>query len=132
MFLAVLSSSFNEEKLDDGSERVVLNIPPALAPTKAAILPLVKKDGLPEKAREVLTSLKTEHNCQYDEKDSPGKRYRRQDAIGTPYCVMIDHQTLEDNTVTIRDRDTMEQERVAIDKMEAILKDKFDIRKALS
>jgi len=87
---------------------------------------------LPDKAREILNLLKFDYNCNYDEKDSPGKRYRRQDAIGTPYCIMVDHQTLEDNTVTIRDRDTMEQERVAIDNIEAIFKEKFDVRKALS
>ncbi len=114
MFLAVLSASYKNEKLEDGSERVVLSLPAQLAPYKVAVMPLTKKDGLPEKALEIFNELKLDYNCQYDEKDSPGKRYRRQDAIGTPYCVMVDHQTLEDNTVTIRDRDTMEQERVAI------------------
>jgi len=121
MFLAVLSASYNEEKLEDGSERVVLNIPPALAPTKVAVLPLMKKDGLPEKARELIDELKFDFATQYDEKDAIGKRYRRQDAIGTPYCVTIDHQTLEDNTVTIRDRDTMLQERVAISEVRTTL-----------
>ncbi len=121
MFLAVLSASYLEEKLEDGSERTVLNIPPALAPIKAAILPLLKKDGLPEKAREILNMLKFDHNCQYDEKDSVGKRYRRQDAIGTPFCITVDHQSLEDNTVTIRHRDTMKQDRVAIDQIPAII-----------
>ena len=130
-FLAILSAAYTEEKLEDGSERVVLKIPAILAPVKVAIMPLTRKDGLPEKAREILEILKYDFNCQYDEKDSPGKRYRRQDAIGTPYCVMVDHQTLEDNTVTIRDRDTMLQERVAIDKVEAILLDKVDVKKAL-
>ena len=114
MFLAVLSASYKNEKLEDGSERVVLSLPAQLAPYKVAVMPLTKKDGLPEKALEIFNELKLDYNCQYDEKDSPGKRYRRQDAIGTPYCVMVDHQTLEDDTVTIRDRDTMEQERVAI------------------
>lgn len=114
MFLAVLSASFNEEKLEDGNERTVLNIPPALAPVKAAILPLLKKDGLPEKAREILKELQFDFNCQYDEKDAIGRRYRRQDAIGTPYCITVDHQSLEDHTVTIRERDTMTQDRVAI------------------
>jgi len=131
-FLAILSAAYTEEKLENGSERTVLKLPAFLAPVKVAIMPLTKKDGLPEKAREILDDLKFDYNCNYDEKDSPGKRYRRQDAIGTPFCIMVDHQTLEDNTVTIRDRDTMEQERVAIDKIEAILKDKFDVRKALS
>ncbi|MGB0914668.1 MAG: His/Gly/Thr/Pro-type tRNA ligase C-terminal domain-containing protein, partial [Crocinitomicaceae bacterium] len=121
MFLAVLSTSFKNEKLEDGSERSVLSLPPALAPYKVAVMPLTRKDGLPEKAKEVLNTLKFDHNCQYDEKDSPGKRYRRQDAIGTPYCVMIDHQTLEDNTVTVRDRDTMLQDRVAISDLEGII-----------
>jgi glycyl-tRNA synthetase len=114
MFLAILSSSYTEETLADGSERTVLKLPAALAPYKVALLPLMKKDGLPEKAREILKELQLDFNCQYDEKDAIGKRYRRQDAIGTPYCVTIDHQTLEDNTVTIRDRDAMSQIRVSI------------------
>ncbi|MBP6870533.1 MAG: glycine--tRNA ligase [Bacteroidales bacterium] len=113
-FLAVLSYSYHEEKLEDGTERVVLNIPPFLAPVKAAVLPLVKKDGLPEKALEIFDSLKYDYMCQYDEKDSIGRRYRRQDAIGTPYCITVDHQTLEDNTVTIRERDSMKQDRIDI------------------
>ncbi len=125
MFLAVLSHSYREETLEDGSERTVLRIPPVLAPIKAAILPLMKKDGLPEKAREVLNLLKYDYNCQYEEKDAIGKRYRRQDAIGTPYCITIDHQTLEDNTVTIRERDSMEQERVAIDRLNDIIRKKL-------
>ena len=95
-------------------------------------MPLTRKDGLPDKAREILNTLKFDFNCQYDEKDSPGKRYRRQDAIGTPYCVMVDHQTLEDNTVTIRDRDTMQQERVAISELEALFRAKLDVRNALN
>ena len=131
-FLAILSAAYTEEKLENDTERVVLKLPAFLAPIKVAVMPLTKKDGLPEKAREILNNLKFDYNCSYDEKDSPGKRYRRQDAIGTPFCIMVDHQTLEDNTVTIRDRDTMKQERVAIDKIEAILKGKLDIRKALS
>ena len=117
MFLAVLSASFKNEELEDGSSRVVLSIPPALAPVKVALLPLVKKDGLPEKARAILQTLQKELNCQYDEKDSIGKRYRRKDAIGTPYCITIDHQTLEDETVTIRERDSMQQERIAINEL---------------
>jgi glycyl-tRNA synthetase len=131
-FLAILSSAYTEEQLENGSERVVLKIPAILAPVKAAIMPLTRKDGLPEKAREILGALKFDFNCQYDEKDSPGKRYRRQDAIGTPYCIMVDHQTLEDNTVTIRDRDTMEQERVAVEDLEGILKSKVDFRNTLA
>jgi glycyl-tRNA synthetase len=127
MFLAVLSSSYKTEKLENDSERVVLSIPHALAPYKAAIMPLTKKDGLPEKAREILDMLKFDFNCQYDEKDSPGKRYRRQDAIGTPFCIMVDHQTMEDNTVTIRDRDTMEQDRVAIDDLHRMIDEKVSM-----
>jgi len=131
-FLAILSAAYTEEKLENGSERVVLKLPHFLAPVKAAIMPLTRKDGLPEKAREILNTLKFDFNCQYDEKDSPGKRYRRQDAIGTPFCVMVDHQTLEDNTVTVRDRDTMEQERVAISELENILTKKVSFRVALT
>jgi len=119
MFLQIISAAYTEEELtkEDGSKdmRVVMKLPPVLAPIKLAVMPLVKKDGLPEKAREIIDSLKFDFNCQYDEKDSIGKRYRRQDAIGTPYCVTIDHDTLKDNKVTIRDRDTMEQDRVEIE-----------------
>ena len=121
MFLSVLSNSYNEEKLEDGSERTVLNIPAILAPYKAAVLPLMKKDGLPEKAREIMDELKQDYLCQYEEKDAIGKRYRRQDAIGTPYCITVDHQTLEDNTVTIRDRDSMAQERVHINELSGMI-----------
>ena len=131
MFLSILSASHKNETLEDGSERSVLSLPPALAPYKVAVMPLTKKDGLPEKAEEVLNLLKFDYNCQYDEKDSPGKRYRRQDAIGTPYCVMIDHQTMEDNTVTIRDRDTMLQDRVAISDLYRIIDDKVNMRTLL-
>jgi glycyl-tRNA synthetase len=120
-FLAVLSYAFKEEKLEDGSERVVLNLPPVLAPYKVAVLPLVAKDNLPEKAREIMDCLKSDFMCTYEEKDSIGRRYRRQDAVGTPYCITIDNQTIEDNTVTIRDRDTMLQERISIDKISEIV-----------
>ena len=99
-----------------------------LAPVKVAILPLTKKDGLPEKAREILDALKGEYNCQYEEKDSIGKRYRRQDAIGTPFCVTVDHQSLEDHTVTIRDRDSMEQKRVAISEIRNLVSEKVDLK----
>ncbi len=125
MFLSVLSFSYTEEKLDDGSERVVLKIPPVLAPVKAAVFPLVKKDGLPEKAREIMNTLKVHFNCQYEEKDAIGKRYRRHDAIGTPFCITVDHQSLEDNTVTIRERDSMKQERVAIQDIDSIIRKKL-------
>lgn len=128
MFLAVLSASYHNEQLEDGSERVVLRIPPALAPYKVAVMPLTKKDGLPEKARAIIDGLKFDFLCQYDEKDSIGKRYRRQDAIGTPYSVTVDHQTLEDNTVTIRDRDTMKQERIAISDLHILIDKKVNMR----
>ncbi|MES2589099.1 MAG: glycine--tRNA ligase [Bacteroidota bacterium] len=131
MFLSVLSSSLQNEKLEDGSERVVLKLPAPLAPYKVAIMPLTKKDGLPEKAREIFDELKFDFLCQYDEKDSPGKRYRRQDAIGTPFCVMVDHQTMEDNTVTIRDRDTMLQERISINDLNAKIAQKVDLKSLL-
>ncbi|MFT4222541.1 glycine--tRNA ligase [Dysgonomonas sp.] len=131
MFLSTISAAYAEEELEGGETRVVLRLPAALAPIKLAVLPLVKKDGLPEKAREIIDSLKFDFKCQYDEKDSIGKRYRRQDAIGTPYCVTVDHQTLEDNTVTIRYRDSMTQERVAIDKLSEIISDKVSMKNLL-
>lgn len=130
-FLAVLSSAFHEEKLDNGEDRVVLSIPAPLAPVKAAVLPLVKKDGLPEKAREIMHALKIDFNCQYDEKDSIGKRYRRQDAIGTPFCITVDHDTLKDNSVTIRHRDSMQQERVAITDLHNIIERETSLRNLL-
>lgn len=123
MFLAIMSAAYTEETLEDGSERTVLKIPAPLAPYKVAVLPLVKKDGLPEKAREILADLKFDFNCQYDEKDAIGKRYRRQDAIGTPYCVTVDYDTMEDNTVTIRDRDDLSQIRISIDELKSKLKE---------
>ena len=131
MFLSVMSAAYCEEKLENGETRVVLKLPAALAPVKLAVMPLVKKDGLPEKAREIMNDLKFHFHCQYDEKDSIGKRYRRQDAIGTPYCITIDHQTLEDNCVTLRNRDTMEQERVAISELNNIIADKVSITSLL-
>src|SRR5258706_7293006 len=127
MFLAVLSHSFKEEKLEaaegkeEGTERVVLSIPAPLAPNKVAILPLVKKDGLPEKAEAVLRDIKLDFRCYYEDKDTIGRRYRRMDAIGTPFCVTIDHQTLQDDTVTLRDRDTMKQERIRIASLKSIV-----------
>jgi glycyl-tRNA synthetase len=114
MFLSVMASAYQEEVLENGETRVVLNFPPALAPVKLCVMPLVKKDGLPELARQIIDDLKFDFKCAYDEKDSIGKRYRRQDAIGTPFCVTVDHDSLNDNCVTIRHRDTMKQERVAI------------------
>jgi glycyl-tRNA synthetase len=130
-FLAILSKSYAEEKLEDGSERVVLKIPAPLAPNKVAILPLVKKDGLPEKAEAIMNELKYDLRCFYEEKDAIGKRYRRQDAIGTPYCITVDHQTLQDDTVTIRDRDSMKQERVKIAELRPRLVDACSINNLL-
>ena len=127
MFLTILSSSFKEEQLENGESRIVLKIPSFLAPIKAAILPLTKKDGMPQKAREIMKKLQSNFNCQYEEKDSIGKRYRRQDAIGTPYCITVDHQSLEDNTVTLRDRDAMSQCRVNIQKLNSIISEKVNI-----
>lgn len=121
MFLAVLSHSYKVEQLENGETRVVLGIPAPLAPVKVAVLPLINKDGLPEKAQEVMNDLKYDFNCQYDPKDSIGKRYRRQDAIGTPFCVTVDHDSLNDNCVTIRERDTMEQKRVPIAELRTII-----------
>ena len=132
MFLSVLSHAFCQEKLENGESRSVLKIPAFLAPIKAAILPLTKKDGMPEKARVIMKSLRINFNCQYEEKDSIGKRYRRQDAIGTPFCITIDHQTLEDDTITLRDRDTMQQKRISITKIHSIISEKTDIANFLS
>ena len=131
MFLSIMCHAYDEEKLENGETRVVLKLPAALAPVKCAVMPLVKKDGLPEKAREIIDQLKFHFNCQYDEKDSIGKRYRRQDAIGTPYCVTVDHDTLNDGCVTLRFRDTMEQERVKISDLNSIIEDKVSIASLL-
>ena len=128
LFLAVFSKSLQEETLEDGSTRTVLKLPAVLAPNKAAILPLVKKDGLPEIAREIIDELKWDFAVSYDEKDAVGRRYRRQDALGTPFCITVDHQTKEDRTVTIRDRDTMQQERVSIDNLTDLLNKKVAVR----
>ena len=114
MFLAVFSNALTQEILEDGSSRTVLKLPPALAPTKVAVLPLVKKDGLPELSRTIVDDLKWSFTTAYDEKDAVGRRYRRQDALGTPYCITVDHQSLEDQTVTLRERDSMKQERISI------------------
>jgi len=128
LFLAILSTSFKEEALEGGDSRAILSLPPQLAPIKAAVFPLIKKDGLPEKAMEIVNLLKFDHQVTYDEKDTVGKRYRRQDAIGTPYCITVDHQTLEDNTVTIRNRDTMQQERVAIADLAKMIDEKVNMK----
>ena len=131
MFLSVMCHAYEEEQLDNGETRTVLKLPAALAPVKLAVLPLIKKDGLPEKARDIVNALKFKFNTHYDEKDTIGKRYRRQDAIGTPYCVTVDHDTLTDNCVTLRFRDTMQQERVSIDSLESIIEDKVSITSLL-
>ncbi|MGN5956120.1 glycine--tRNA ligase [Sphingobacterium lactis] len=134
LFLTVLANCLVQEDLSTEEKqdaRVVLKFHPAIAPVKAAVLPLTKKDGLPEKAREIMAKLKLDYNIQYDEKDSIGKRYRRQDAIGTPFCITVDHQTLEDNTVTIRHRDSMEQERVAIADLENIVAERVSMSNLL-
>jgi len=132
MFMTILSASYKEEKVGDTDEtRVVLNLPPALAPIKVAVLPLMKKDGLSEVAEKIFDKLKLHFTVIYEEKDSIGKRYRRQDAIGTPYCVTIDHDTLKDNTVTLRHRDTMLQERVNIDQLISIVQEKVSMAKLL-
>jgi glycyl-tRNA synthetase len=129
MFLLTLCHAYQEEKWnkEDGSEdsRVVLKIPAKIAPIKLAVLPLLKKEGLPEIAKEVMASCRNEFYCFYEEKDTIGKRYRRMDALGTPFCVTIDHQTKEDRTVTIRYRDTMQQERIPIEGLAQFIKGKL-------
>jgi glycyl-tRNA synthetase len=127
LFLLTMTNALEEQDLSDGDKqdsRTLLRLHPCLAPVKIAIFPLTKKDGLPEKAREIMDSLKLDFNCVYEEKDAIGKRYRRQDAIGTPFCVTVDHQTLEDNTVTIRHRDTMEQQRIEISHLDELIASK--------
>lgn len=131
MFLSVLCSSYEEQALENGETRVVLHLPAPLAPTKCAVMPLVRKDGLPEKAREIVNDLKFDFATHYDEKDSIGKRYRRQDAVGTPFCITVDHQTLEDNTVTLRERDSMEQTRVNIADLHKLIHDRVSINSLL-
>jgi glycyl-tRNA synthetase len=135
MFLTVLAASWEEEKItkDDGTEdeRIVLRLPPFLAPIKLAVFPLVKKDGLPEISKKIHDELRFDFSCQYEEKDSIGRRYRRQDAIGTPFCITVDHQTKEDDTVTIRYRDTMEQERVPVAGVRELIMEKVSMKKIL-
>ena len=128
MFLSVFATSLQEETLEDGSIRTVLRLPSVLAPTKAAVLPLVKKDGLPEVAQKIIEDLKWDFNVVYDEKDAVGRRYRRQDAIGTPFCITVDHQTLDDETVTIRHRDSMKQDRVKISELSGIINAEVSVR----
>ncbi|MFV9483755.1 glycine--tRNA ligase, partial [Christiangramia sp. ASW11-125] len=128
MFLAVLSSSLKEEQLEDGNTRTVLKLPAVLAPTKAAVLPLVKKDGLPELAHKIIDELQWDFRVQYDEKDAIGRRYRRQDAAGTPLCITVDHDSMEDDSVTVRFRDTMEQKRVKISELDALIRKETDFK----
>ncbi|MCW5518345.1 glycine--tRNA ligase [Aureitalea sp. L0-47] len=132
MFLAILSKSLQEETLEDGSTRTVLRLPAILAPVKVAVLPLIKRDGLPEIAHEIIDDLKWDMNVIYDEKDAVGRRYRRQDAAGTPFCITVDHQTKEDNTVTLRNRDSMEQTRIPISEIAAQLKNSISFKEWLS
>ena len=131
MFLSVLCSAYEEEQLPGGDTRTVLHLPAPLAPVKCAVLPLVRKDGLPEKAREIVDDLKFDFATHYEEKDAIGKRYRRQDAIGTPFCITVDHQTLEDNTVTLRERDSMEQTRVNIADLHSLIHDRVSLSSLL-
>ena len=131
LFLAIMTASYKNEILDGGSQRVVLKIPFEIAPVKAAILPLNAKDNLPEKALEIYNNLKLDFKLQYDSKDSIGKRYRRQDAIGTPFTITIDYDTLKDETVTIRNRDTMLQERISINSISSKLKSSVSINNLL-
>ena len=132
MFLSIVSNAYTEETVEGtGEQRVVMKIPAVLAPVKLAVFPLIKKDGLPEKAKEIMDKLKFDFNCQYEEKDTIGKRYRRQDAIGTPFCITVDHQTTKDDTVTIRYRDTMQQERVPVDRLESIINEKVSLKTLL-
>ena len=127
LFLSVLSSCYVEEKLNDGSNRVFLNLPFEVSPVKCAVLPLVDKDGLSEKSLDIFDMLKYKFNCQLDSKDSIGKRYRRQDAIGTPLCITVDYDSLEDNSVTVRNRDNMSQERVKVDNLISFIDDKTSL-----
>lgn len=131
MFLAVFSAALQDEDLGEGKSRTVLKIPPILSPVKAAIFPLLKRDGLPEIAKEIMKDLQWDFNVIYDEKDAVGRRYRRQDAAGTPFCITVDHDTKEDGTVTIRHRDSMEQQRVKIEDLKAIIQKEVDFRSAL-
>lgn len=131
LFLAIFSSSLKEEEVEGAEKRVVLKLPPALAPKKVAILPLVKKDGLSQIARDIFHDLRFDFNVAYDEKDTVGRRYRRQDAVGTPFCITVDHQTKEDETVTIRNRDSMEQKRIKISQIKEIVSKEVDINQML-
>ncbi len=123
--LAAICAAYTEEKLEDGSERIVLKMKPVIAPVKVAVFPLMKKEGMPDKAREILQKLQIFGAVQYDDGGAIGKRYRRHDEIGTPVCITVDYDTLEDDTVTIRDRDTMKQERIAITDLVSVLSERY-------
>ncbi|ACY40080.1 glycine-tRNA ligase [Blattabacterium sp. (Blattella germanica) str. Bge] len=131
LFLAIFTSSLKEEKLENGNTRIVLKLPPYLSPIKGAIFPLVKKDGLPETAKKIFNDFKIHHKLIYDEKESIGKLYRRQDAIGTPLCFTVDYETIETNTVTMRYRDSMQQKRVHIKDICRIIKYETGLEKIL-
>ena len=131
LFLAIFSHSLQEETLEGGETRTILRLPFVLAPTKVAILPLLKKDELPELALEIFNDLKYDFTVTYDEKDAIGRRYRRQDAVGTPFCITVDHQSKEDGTVTIRHRDTMEQQRLPISSLKDFLQKEVDMNQWL-
>ena len=131
MFLVLMTNALQNEDLGEGKSRTVLRLPAALAPYQCAILPVVKKDGLPELSKKIMDTLKLDFNCYYEEKDSIGKRYRRQDAIGTPICITVDHESLEDNAVTIRFRDSMDQKRVAINELEGIISKEVSMKALL-
>ncbi|NMH27661.1 glycine--tRNA ligase [Flavobacterium silvaticum] len=132
LFLAVFSNSLKEETLEDGSTRTVLALPAVVSPIKAAVLPLVKKDGLPELAKSIVEDLKWDFNVTYDEKDAVGRRYRRQDALGTPFCITVDHQSLEDKTVTIRHRDSMKQDRVSVSSLRSLILEEVGMHRWLT
>jgi glycyl-tRNA synthetase len=132
MFLVLMSNALQTEDLGEGQSRTVLKLPPALSPFQCAILPLVKKDGLPELAKKIMKDLSLDFNCYYEEKDSIGKRYRRQDAIGTPICITVDHDSLNDQTVTIRYRDTMDQKRISLEELHTIIEKEVSMKALLS
>ena len=132
MFLVLMSNALQTQDMGDGQTRTVLKLPPALSPFQCAILPLVKKDGLPELAKKIMKNLSLDFNCYYEEKDSIGKRYRRQDAIGTPICITVDHDSMTDQAVTIRFRDTMDQKRVSLNELNTIIEKEVSMRGLLS
>ncbi|MBL4651194.1 MAG: glycine--tRNA ligase, partial [Aureispira sp.] len=136
MFLAMMSNAYQVDQVPDAKgnlkDRTVLRLHPAISPIKCAVLPVVRvNESLTVKAREIFNEIKYSFECQYDEKDAIGRRYRRQDELGTPYCITIDEQTIEDNTVTIRERDSMKQERISVSDIEKIVSERVDMRNLL-